>query len=99
MPFPETCERNVGRILQMGFFCRIRIIFGIVNFLGDPEQWEAAWQHGMHGLVQKALSPQLAFPYLTTILVRRIMISRSVLHFAASGTGSCIARCSQQCVR
>lgn len=71
---------GIGRILQMGFFCRIRV-FGLQNTLAVQSKGKdtvrsvdaesvAAWQHGMHGLVQKALSPQLAFPCLTHILVR-----------------------------
>merc|ERR1712070_572400 len=61
--------------------------------------WSAvAWRHGMHGLVQKSLSPQLAFSLTHSILVRGIMIPRSVFYFAASGTGICIARCAHSSV-
>jgi len=49
----------------MGYFLQdSRVFFGLQHTLAIQSKGEsiAGWQHGMHGLVQKTLSPQLAFP-------------------------------------
>jgi len=97
MPFPETCERDVGWILldsQLSFIVRkVRIFYGIANHRGSPVQegrqvgnvvaWQRhLWAHEQQH-VYRALCPQFVFPNSQASVFRGLLFSM-LMSFAAS---------------